>query len=1673
MAMMKESELRFFNSKIPPGYNSDTKELPYAEYRALLMLWDAMTELPEQSRGPTAAGRLVGEAQRLALTIKIDELTSKGESGAKRGLQRLLDTLDAAMGPEVQEKMIESYRKFLNLRRKTMTMMEYTAKFVRLYQDAKGYGLTISEQGLAFFLLEWANLSPQEWAQVLAPEKGKIDKPNELAATLRRLMPKDSQQSAHIIGHDGDGKPIFTIENMIDYSPTPMYCADMNGSLHSENFVGAADGYGDDDSSSDDDNEPPDFAALQQDPKVLEAYLMGQKHRFEKKKFKKTFFKGKKGYKKEWKKKEHFLLQQLDELYAFQKKPGERLNPIDKTTGQVMRCNRCGSKYHFEQSCSHPPGTKIGNLHAFTDSSVNNESSKTAVTSSSSSSGTTFTMFPVFAEEVEDVKVWLLDSECHNKLMLDTGASCNLAGSDWLEEYQRQVLQPQKLWSAKAPSTTRFKGVGGGASASEDVTIPIPLGDSNSAAFTAPVVPGELPGIMGLPAMAKNGTIINLRKMTVTFRDSKGKDIVLPIHRSKSNHIFVDLKKWREKNKAKASEIGAEIQSQLGSTSSSTIAASIPKPLQGDPMRILYNELQNNKEEVIEMILGTRTHWDFLELQGGAGGVTTEMLQLGAAAGPVVDIVNGWNLSHGDDRAALEELVNVYKPSIIMIEPECRPWSLANTTGKTKDQDRSFAKEKLEWFVDISDRQIKNSNDYVYECPAYCHIWHESPLEAMITWPKHIHDQITHMCGQGLKAHDSKKPIMKPTRLAGTIKLQHSITLCKGNHKHHQLRGYDPIRKTSWTRQASKYATKFCQNISKDFMEHLENKHQTGKTKQGQKQQGILTMTNMTLPCDAGKALEQSPKLCGNDSPDHQTGDELPQLHVNESANAGADDDSDSGNESNDDFMAFMSKCMTSSSEVHESSGKVVDVFPSGSKFRSSGRSTAKGSISRAERQAEKDQQLEPCGDQADIQRDKPTKKLNQKTDMSSQHMEPTSSTSASTSTKQDNPNSSRIRLNTKTTVDPTSAIARPIEVSEQPQLPLAKPEDFTVLRKGRISDICLQGKTPEERTKINTAVLKLHLRFWHASSRDMHRMMSRIPGVSRYALQVVQDIVNKCGACREWQRATPSPVVKISFRNKFNERVQTDIFFFHRKEDLDKADRELLSLLDAVRLESDVYAFMFFIDEATRFRMVTGITSRTAMSLINAFSCTWIRFFGPPEELQCDQEGGIFSGTFAAYCERIGTKLLPVGQGQHTTQGLAERGIGLIKQNMRRIMTECLLHQRDCTAIEAASLAIDTCNELLEVGGFSPYQLAFGRQPRRSLENTGAVELNTDNEETDYFEEAIKMKTIARKAFLDAISDNRVRDALAHHKRPDVPSFKVGDKVEVAMRKNGVSERTPWEPGSVVTDISLLERGTISVKRQSGRVLLIPVSRVRPEVATLYCHLADTYEDIFQFVSKSLRSFVADQKKGYSKLHGYYVEAGQLVMLKATQQDPQPYHLANLLAQDIWGQSMPLGAVRFCNGIRSIQHPYGAIAGTLLIWDTNNDKLRIMDLDMKRSLDIGVIAGAAYANIQCIALYAYQRSTYNFDDDDDLTCNPAEAPAVTGDDSYLHVPVPDTPPAIGNTGSQSSHSQTKQAPTMTHRGQPPQPSSQQTSTGATSNVPQASAPSPDSSLKQNDRFAS
>ena len=109
-------------------------------------------------------------------------------------------------------------------------------------------------------------------------------------------------------------------------------------------------------------------------------------------------------------------------------------------------------------------------------------------------------------------------------------------------------------------------------------------------------------------------------------------------------------------------------------------------------------------------------------------------------------------------------------------------------------------------------------------------------------------------------------------------------------------------------------------------------------------------------------------------------------------------------------------------------------------------------------------------------------------------------------------------------------------------------------------------------------------------------------------------------------------------------------------------------------------------------------------------------------------------------------------------SNGLCERNHAVIDDSVSKIMAE----QPDCSFTIALIWAVNAKNCLQIVGGYSPYQLVFGRNPSFPSVHSDLPPAQNEQWANQYVHENLMALHSARKHFIQQESSERLRRGLA-----------------------------------------------------------------------------------------------------------------------------------------------------------------------------------------------------------------------------------------------------------------------------------------------------------------------
>ena len=300
-----------------------------------------------------------------------------------------------------------------------------------------------------------------------------------------------------------------------------------------------------------------------------------------------------------------------------------------------------------------------------------------------------------------------------------------------------------------------------------------------------------------------------------------------------------------------------------------------------------------------------------------------------------------------------------------------------------------------------------------------------------------------------------------------------------------------------------------------------------------------------------------------------------------------------------------------------------------------------------------------------------------------------------------------------------------------------------------------LSEKTDEELLPI---IKKLHQNLGHPPNHDLIRVLKH-GQASEQALRLAKDF--SCDFCKTQCRpsvALPAQPRRIS---EVNQLVGLDIKY-----------------LKGWRPNQKVKA-LNLVDYASGYqRVIPFFEQETAQLIRKMLEEHWISWLGPPRELILDAARTNLGENMATPSELQGTEIRPIAAGAHWQLGKVESHGGWFGRLVEKLVDahqpsnkedwlQCVVHAH-------------IKNQMLQVHGFSPHQMLFGRNPNIP-EDLLSEPLNVIAATASLTEQGIAraqaMRTTARSALIQMQDDRALRVALLA--RPRVSrEFAPGDLV-------------------------------------------------------------------------------------------------------------------------------------------------------------------------------------------------------------------------------------------------------------------------------------------------------
>ena len=208
----------------------------------------------------------------------------------------------------------------------------------------------------------------------------------------------------------------------------------------------------------------------------------------------------------------------------------------------------------------------------------------------------------------------------------------------------------------------------------------------------------------------------------------------------------------------------------------------------------------NHEHECFSKSFTTIKRWptkdtvDYMELFGGAGGITRVAIRRHLKGGRNFDLTAGVNLHEQREIDALMRYIQEYKPFAVVMGPPCTAfssWSSYNSVHNWEAWNNSM-KEGLplaRLAARVAQMQIDGNRFFICENPWGSKLW-ELDVWVKILAQHTVHYVYADQCAYGLKSIEGS-PTKKPTCFVANhpTLLKYLQRVCTANHQHVQLQG--------------------------------------------------------------------------------------------------------------------------------------------------------------------------------------------------------------------------------------------------------------------------------------------------------------------------------------------------------------------------------------------------------------------------------------------------------------------------------------------------------------------------------------------------------------------------------------------------------------------------------------------------------------------------------------------------------------------------------------------------------------------------------------------------------------------------------------------------------------------------------------------------------------------
>ena len=353
---------------------------------------------------------------------------------------------------------------------------------------------------------------------------------------------------------------------------------------------------------------------------------------------------------------------------------------------------------------------------------------------------------------------------------------------------------------------------------------------------------------------------------------------------------------------------------------------------------------------------------------------------------------------------------------------------------------------------------------------------------------------------------------------------------------------------------------------------------------------------------------------------------------------------------------------------------------------------------------------------------------------------------------------------------------------------------------------------------KMVSLIRKVHNNLGHPSNERLCLVL-KAAGASQKAIEIAKGL--HCDACASRSKPPLQKVAKVKRTYDFNVGICCDTF--------------------EVEIGNQKLSCLSVICEGTNYHLAFPLwNNKTALETRRAYRRGWKAVFGSP--IRCFSDGGPeFEKEFHEGLMLDGTMDERSAAYSPWQNGLCERH----GQTWKHMFSRCVEHETPQSRDEIEEIVEQVCvakNSLVRKDGFSPSQRVFGKDvriPGLLYSGDEHVGINSAMLAGDSsFCRAMEIRQSARRAFIEADNDERVRRSIEHRTRPERGPFPPGAKVYVwrpGNKKRNGNVAMYWRgPGTVIGSSDQCSKFWVSFGSKVLKCSPEQLRRVQPEQEAL-----------------------------------------------------------------------------------------------------------------------------------------------------------------------------------------------------------------------------------------------